>query len=62
MDLDEETEEIIRLNYRWWTVRAGKDFIKLGPLSITWYELDGFKCVQAIWLCRHVKTLYVRPA
>jgi hypothetical protein len=31
-------DELKALYYRWWTVKAGLDFVKLGPLTICWYR------------------------
>lgn len=27
-----------RAFYRWWTVRAGRDYAKLGPVTLCWYR------------------------
>lgn len=51
-------EEVIALHYRWWTVKYGRDFVKMGPVSFTWGRWFGpTLIVQMVVLCRRVYTL-----
>lgn len=40
-------EELIAAHYRWWRVFAFENGVKLGPLSVVWY--DGH--LGWTWLC-----------
>lgn len=34
----EEEKALYRDFYRWWTVGASRDHVKLGPLTLGWYR------------------------
>jgi hypothetical protein len=54
LPLTEEEEASVALYYRWWTFRHGKDYMKFGPMSITWYRWsDGMWRIEAMALCRY---------
>lgn len=43
-----EAETIARY-YRWWSVSASREHVKLGPVSITWYRW----AIDVVLLCRY---------
>lgn len=46
----DDADALIAEHYRWWTVMAGRYFVKLGPVSIAWYRwFDGRWRVSVFW-------------
>jgi hypothetical protein len=61
-DRDTEIGVLKRRYYRWWTVKSGRDFVKLGPLSVTWYRWsDGRWRVGVLWNFGHERIVYGGP-
>ncbi len=51
LETDDSIDAIVRRYYRWWTVKAWKWGVKLGPVSITAYRWFGsrWRVSFAVW-------------
>lgn len=48
--------------YRWWTFSAGNGWIKLGPLTISWFfwfcDVNGGPAIEICWNNRLLRGWY----
>lgn len=58
---DDYIDRIMLQRYRWYSIRAGHDFLKLGPLTLSWYRFDGRSRVSWHWFGGMERIIVGRP-